>query len=63
MMREPSRKSALVAGASFMALGVPMRREPNQRFTDMYKPGWDLATIEAYQYGDAVPVPNARCLK
>jgi len=50
---------ALLGSVSWLAFGVPMRKEPNQKFTDMWKPGWDLATLEAYEYGGAVLVPNA----
>jgi len=50
---------ALLGSVCWLAFGVPMRREASQKFTDMWKPGWDLATLEAYEYGDSVPVPNA----
>jgi len=50
---------ALLGSVSWLAFGVPMRKEPNQKFTNLWKQSWDLATVEAYQYGEPVPVPNA----
>lgn len=57
--------NALLASVSWLAFGVPMRREANQRFVDLWKPGYALESIPGDMVGflSGEPMfPNAKKL-